>query len=227
MLENESLLFPFPEEEKPISSSPILTLDRLANGQLAADVAQLIMDGGVVVYPTDTVYGLGVSAFNRVSYDKLYQLKGRDHAMPISFLVSEPTRIFDWALVSDLARSVMSQAWPGALTLVLPASASCPSHWKSADGDVAFRYIDSPALNHVIHLVGGALTSTSANLSGQSACNTIQDAYRTFESRVDLYVDAGNLRGQSSTVLKIRGNESQILREGAISKEQISQWLHV
>jgi len=220
-MEND-ILFEFPEEIESVQTkSPIIGYERLDHMQLIGDLAQLLVDGGTLVYPTDTQYGLGVVPLKKEFLDKIFQYKKRDPSKPLSFMVGQRDMIYRWAAVEEKAEKILDKYWPGPLTIVLKANENCPKYWQSENGEVAFRHVKLKNLNALIEAVGGVLTSTSANETGAPPPCTFQDAYRVFDSKVDAYIDGGVLSGKPSTVVRVVDGKVEVLREGKISKQKI------
>ena len=128
---------------------------------------RVLREGGLVAYPTDTVYGLGCDAFKTSAVDRVYSLKRREKKNPFPLLVSSVSEAFGMAsLVSDDARLLMDRFWPGGLTIILHASASLPAHLRTSEGTVAVRVPDHSVALALIRGLGRPLVGTSANISG-------------------------------------------------------------
>lgn len=190
----------------------------------AAKAAAVVAEGGVVIYPTDTLYGIGVNALDPSALLRMHGLKGRDTKKPVSILVPEVSAI-DWhATPGAAARELASRYFPGALTLVVPAKAHLPKEvtFNNAIGiripDDAFSYALSTMSEYPV-------TATSANLAGSDTPATVQDIMRHFGSKIseiDLFIDDGPREGNTpSTVVADMGGILRILREGAISRDTL------
>jgi tRNA threonylcarbamoyl adenosine modification protein (Sua5/YciO/YrdC/YwlC family) len=147
--EGSELLFKFPEENSN-QASPILPLHRLATDQLRGDLAQLLSDGGAIVYPTDTQYGIAVDPFQKKFFERLFTMKGRDRSQPVSLLVSRPNVIEQWAHIPAVAKNLMKKLWPGQLTLVLPRLGKAPEYWVDENGYIGFRHIAVEPVNKLV-----------------------------------------------------------------------------
>jgi L-threonylcarbamoyladenylate synthase len=173
--------------------------------------------GGLVVLPTDTVYGIGADAFEPAAVARLLQAKGRGRDMPPPVLVSAATTLD--ALAAELpaaAHELVSAYWPGPLTLVCRQQASL--HWDLGDtrGTVAVRMPDE---EHALTLLArtGPLAVSSANRSGSAPATTIAEAEDMLGESVDVYLDAGESpRGQPSTIVDVTGDVPRVLRVGAL-----------
>ncbi len=179
--------------------------------------------GEPLVFPTDTVYGLGAPYTDEAAIRKIYRLKGRPLDKPIALLLAETNDVAPIArTVSDLAWRLADRFFPGPLTLVLPKAPAVP-YWVTAGGEgVAVRVPDHPFARALIRAMGTPLATTSANVAGHPAPITAQDAYAQLAHGVALILDGGPCPGgMESTVLDLTGPSPLLLREGAISRETL------
>jgi L-threonylcarbamoyladenylate synthase len=187
-----------------------------------AAAARVLAGGGLVVYPTETVYGLGAAAHNAPALDRLAMLKGREPGKPISLLISD-LRMLD-ALVCDVppvARQLIHRFWPGPLTLVLHARPGVSSVLTGDDGGIGVRISSHPMATALVRALGRPVTTPSANPAGQRPPVTVDEARAYFGPRVDCYLDGGRVHGEpASTVVDARG-EWKVIREGAISRPDL------
>jgi len=185
--------------------------------------AAVIQAGGVVAFPTDTVYGIGVSAFNRKAIEKIYDVKGRSHLKAIPILVGNVEDLSQITPPIPLyIQQIIDNFWPGALTLVLPLLPELPgnlSPWPT----VGLRLPDHGQIQRLLRETG-PLAATSANLTGEPSAQTADDVLQQLDGRIDLILDGGPVPGgQASTVLDCSGEKLKILREGPISLAAIHQ----
>ena len=184
-----------------------------------AAAARVVAGGGIVVYPTETVYGLGADAYNTRALDRLLTLKVREPGKPISVLVSDVGML--GGLVRDIplrAATLMRRFWPGPLTIVLGARPGVSSVLTGEDDGIGVRVSSHPTATALVRALGRPITTPSANPAGQRPPATVDEARGYFGTRVDGYVDGGCLRGEpASTVIDVRG-EWKIIREGAVSR---------
>jgi len=190
-----------------------------AEAAALAAAAGALADGGLVVYPTETVYGLGADASNPRALERLVAVKGREPGKPISVLVSDLRMLGD--LVSEvppLAARLLRRFWPGPLTIVLAARATLSPLLTGDDGGIGVRLSSHATATALVRALGRAVTAPSANPAGQPPPLTVHDARAYFGPRVDFYLDGGPVRGEpASTVVDARA-ELQVIREGAISR---------
>lgn len=183
--------------------------------------AAVIQDGGVIAFPTDTVYGIGVSAFNRHAIEKLYGVKGRSHLKAIPILVSDVEDLDQITPpIPDPFQQIIEYFWPGALTLILPLLPQLPDN-LSPSSSVGLRLPDHDQVRSLLRKTG-PLAATSANLSGRASALTAGEVLEQLNGRIDLVLDGGPvLGGKASTVLDCSGEDIKILREGPISFDSI------
>lgn len=181
--------------------------------------------GEAVIFPTETVYGLGVSVEAAASPDVLYDLKERDRGKPISWLVGGVDDLDRYgAHVPDLARRLARAYWPGPLTLVVEAGEAVPAAFRSQAGSIGLRMPDNEAALELIEAVGCPLATTSANISGIQAPAAFGALDPDFAARVDVMVPDDvddDKSGVGSTVLDCTGAAPRILREGAVTEADI------
>jgi L-threonylcarbamoyladenylate synthase len=178
----------------------------------------------VILYPTETVYGLGVNAFDQAAWQQVCALKGRSTEQTASWLVRGVEDMERLAVVSNGARELIAQYLPGPLTLVLVALPSVPTYAKAQDGTVSFRISSDPFAQQLIGAYmeksgGVPLTSTSANVHGAPTLPAVDLILAQFGERKSLItnvIDGGVRCGQSSTVVRCIGDAVEVLREGAI-----------
>jgi L-threonylcarbamoyladenylate synthase len=196
----------------------ILPIDQPQALSLAADITR---SGGVIAFPTDTVYGIGASAIDKDAIEKLYQVKGRsqDKAIPVLLAdLEELTQITPNP--GDMVQVIMRKFWPGALTLILPLLAGLPSN-LSPTQTVGIRIPDFDLTRELLRHTG-PLAATSANLSGQESARTAEEVMENLMGEIDLILDGGiSPGGVDSTVLDCTKAEPFILRTGPISWEEI------
>lgn len=188
-------------------------------------VVAALKRGEVIVYPTETLYGLGADALNLNAVEKVFQLKGRDPQTPIPVLVADREML--GALVDEipaLAEKLMAKFWPGPLTLVLAARKDIPSALLNADGGIGVRISSQPIATELVRALGRPLTATSANPSGREPARTAEQARDYFSEEIRVYLDGGPLTSKTgSTVVEIGNNAITIIREGEIGKSELQR----
>jgi L-threonylcarbamoyladenylate synthase len=189
---------------------------------LAAAI-RIISEGGVIAIPTDTVYGLAASAFNEAAIARLYQIKERDPKKSIAVLLGNPSQAREIAENFPQKAEILAKTfWPGGLTLIVSKKKSLPPNISSNE-KIGIRIPDHTFIRELIRRTG-PLATTSANLSGQPAANNTDDFFSMLGSQLDMTIDGGQVMGGiASTVVDCTVEPVQILREGAISKEEIEK----
>jgi L-threonylcarbamoyladenylate synthase len=197
------------------------------NADVFSRAVEALRRGDVIVFPTETFYGLGADALNPAAVDKILLLKGRNPDNPIPLIVAgrdmleEVVREFPAA-----AQRLADRFWPGPLTLVLPAKARLPAALLNRDGGVGVRISSHPLARRLSRELGRPITATSANLSGRPPARTIAEALTYFSERLTVYLDGGVLAGKKgSTVIEVREGKLRTIREGEIGAAEIEACL--
>jgi L-threonylcarbamoyladenylate synthase len=178
---------------------------------------EVVSSGGVIAYPTDTFYGLGVDPRNSAAVKKLFLIKGRHEDRPILLLIPDRAAVWEWAAeVTPMAGQLMERFWPGPLTLVFKAKHDVLPELIAGTGSIGLRLPGSALTRQLLGYLGVALTGTSANLSGKQGIETAEEAREAFGDAVDLVLDGGRTAGgKPSTVVDVRTDSPHVLREGA------------
>ena len=178
--------------------------------------------GGVVVFPTESVYGLGVDASSPDAVTRLVAVRGREPGKPILVLVQDAAMAETLSAGFPPAALVLAHRfWPGPLTLVVPARAGLPEPLTAGTGTIGVRVPGHPAAAALVAGLGAPLTAPSANPPGQEPPRRLEEARRYFGAAVDAYVDGGELPGSASTVVAVDDERVRIVREGLIPRAAI------
>ena len=197
----------------------------------AADVMQYAADrlrhGEVVAIPTDTVYGLAADPFNLSAVEEIFRVKGRPEERALPILVNSLDQAM--LLAREVPRNFLRLAeefWPGALTLVVDASHRLPLKVTANTRRIALRWPRSEVVARLIEECDGPLTGTSANLSGSPSCTSAEQVMTQLGDRLGLILDGGETKSaMPSTIVELHGENWKILREGAISNQEIESAL--
>ncbi|MGA7677740.1 MAG: L-threonylcarbamoyladenylate synthase [Dehalococcoidia bacterium] len=186
---------------------------------------EILKAGGIVAFPTDTVYGLGGDAFNDEVAERIYRVKQRPRSLPLPVLLADLTQV---AAVVDsmpeIAQFLMKRFWPGGLTLVLSKGASLPEIISAGGDKVAIRIPNHVVPLALIHGLGAPIIGTSANISDKPSPVTAQEVEQQLGSQIDLIVDMGRCPGGlESTVVDVTGKTPVILRQGIIPEDEIKR----
>lgn len=197
----------------------ILKIDPVQpEADLIAQVAAVLKGGGVIAYPTETFYGLGVDAKNEKAIERLFAVKGRDFKNPIPVVIGDISKLNQ--LVTDvpsLAQELIARFWPGPFTLIFAAAPSIPDRLTAGTGNIGIRISSHPIARLLAGQLGGPLTSTSANRSGQKECVTAREVLEKIGDDLDCIIDGGETPGgKGSTILDITQDPPVVLRAGVI-----------
>ncbi len=185
--------------------------------------AQTILDGGIVIYPTDTAYGIGADILNPSAIEKLNSAKKRPSEKQYTAIVNDLQKAERFCVLNDLERKLIAKFMPGPLTLAVDKKDIVPSIIQSCD--FAFRIPDSYISKEIPRLSNTAITATSANISGEMTPYSISDINPDLLSKVDIVIDAGILpKRPTSTICKIYPDKRiKVFRKGAIDISDIEK----
>ena len=193
--------------------------------EAAEYAASVLKNGGLVVFPTETVYGLGALLSATDAVHRIYEIKGRDEKKPLSILIGNTEQMEELAPASEERKAAMRLAeafWPGPLTVVLPKTGIVPDIVTAGGSTVGFRMPVHQFALELLHAAGEPVVTTSANLSGQPAAVSAEEAIRALDGKVELIIAGGECPVQvPSTVVGLQEDGILIFREGIISEEQI------
>jgi len=205
----------------------IRTDPQQSSPQSLISAVEILRAGGVVVYPTETFYGLGVDALNQKAIKKVFTIKGRSFAQPLLILIPEQDYLPRYVTeVSEKARRLMEHFWPGPLTMVFSASPQLPSILTAGTKKIAIRISPHPIARALTSAFAGPLTSTSANISGEQSPATAKEVFSHLGEMIDLIIDGGKTPGQMpSTIVDVTFSPPQLVREGVIPFSEILTFL--
>jgi L-threonylcarbamoyladenylate synthase len=175
--------------------------------------------GKLVVFPTETLYGLGADARSDVAVERLVAVRGREAGKPVLVLVRDVAMAETIAAeVPEGARRLAARFWPGPLTLVLRARPGLSAALTAGSGTIGVRAPGHPTAAAIVDGLGGPVTAPSANPPGAAPPRRLDEARAYFGDGVDVYVDGGELQGGASTVASVDGDEVRVLRAGVVSE---------
>ncbi len=191
------------------------------NEEQLQEIIEVLRAGDTIVYPTDTLYGLGVDPFNVDAVKKMFDIKKRPYELPVSVAVHDISQIEDYVEITDLARHTTREFLPGPLTIVLKKKREDTLPIVSGKDTLGVRILDHPVALPILERFG-PITSTSANLHKKPPPCDIDDAIDQLGESVEIYIDSGKCRyGQESTVLDVSTDSPKIVRPGVISHERL------
>jgi L-threonylcarbamoyladenylate synthase len=191
--------------------------------EIIAEAAEIIKRGGVVVFPTRCLYGLGADALYPDAVEKVIKIKQRPADNPIPVLISCRSQLNSLvAHVSPAAAAIIKTFWPGRVTLVFKARDALSKRLTAGTGKIGVRLAGHPVAAALVMQVGSPVTGTSANLSGRPGCHRIQALDPPIARQVDLILDAGMLEGGAgSTIVDVTADPPRILREGQVAADEV------
>ena len=185
--------------------------------------ANVIKSGGIVVFPTETVYGIGANGLNENAVKRLYEVKQRPFNKPISLLVNSIDMINEIAKdITELEYDLMRKFFPGPLTIILKKKDIVPNIVTANSNTVGVRMPANETALKLIEYAGVPIATPSANISGKPSATNLKEVMENFGEEVDYYIDGGPSKiGIASTIVQVIDEVPHILRQGSISKEEI------
>ena len=186
--------------------------------------SSMLKFGEVIVFPTDTVYGLGANPFNEMSVLKVYEIKGREFNKPLPILVSDVNTALKLGVFDERALKLARKFWPGSLTIVVRRKIGIASLTLGGQDKIALRMPNHNVALKLAKSLGGAIVGTSANISGFKAAKTASEAKKMLENKVRLILDAGpSSKKIPSTIVDVTVKPFKIIRLGPVSIEEIEE----
>ncbi|MCY4545012.1 MAG: L-threonylcarbamoyladenylate synthase, partial [Gemmatimonadetes bacterium] len=207
-------------------SMRILAIDPVRPDKaILQEAAGVIRDGGLVAFPTETVYGIGADGTNPAAIRRIYDAKGRDETKPILVLVSRRQDLDRLVRhIPGRVHALMDACWPGPLTLVFPALDSVPRELLGGGSTIGVRHSGAAIAGHLCRAVGGPVTAPSANRSGDPEPITAEDVALRLGGRVDLILDGGRSPSdQPSTVVDVSAGPPRLIRAGCIPFDRVTE----
>ena len=200
----------------------ILKVDPNSWENTLSKTRKVLKTGGIVVFPTDTFYGLGVNPYNRNAVDKIYKIKGRDPEKPLLLLIDSISKLENLVQEpSGACIKLMQTFWPGPLTLLFKPKPSSIHENISADL-IGIRQPGNPVTRNILSALDHPLTAPSANISGDDPATTAQQVQDIFGEKIELILDAGECKGgKHSTVINATNNPAKLIRAGEIDFKNI------
>jgi tRNA threonylcarbamoyl adenosine modification protein (Sua5/YciO/YrdC/YwlC family) len=196
-------------------SAPIVEVDPVHPNPRTIDrAAQVLDDGGLLSYPTDTYYGIGCDLTSKKAIDRLYGVKNRDRKKPLAILCPDLSDVARYAKVSNFAYKIMRQLTPGPFTFVLEATRLVPDMMQSKQKQVGIRVPQAPLMLAIAAKLGRPLVTTSAtNMDGDSLTDA-KEIKEALGNRLDMILDGGPQPSEPSTVVSLIGDQIEVLRQG-------------
>ena len=185
---------------------------------------KILQKGGVIAFPTDTVYGLGADAFNSTAVERIYEIKKRPKHLQLPLLIADVEQLTTLAEpIPEIAWFLARRFWPGGLTLVLSKTDSVPAY-LAPGATIAVRVPNHPVCLALIQRLGNPIIGTSANISGQPAALTAEEVEQQLGGKIDFIINGGKCPGgRESTVVDITRESPTIMRQGIIPSHEIDK----
>ncbi len=182
--------------------------------RLIAQAVSILREGGVIAYPTDTIYGIGCDIMNKKAIERIYRIKGRDKNKPFSFICSDLKNISDYAKVSNYAYKTMKRLLPGPYTFVLEGSRMVPKIMLTKRKTAGIRVPEHEICLKLVHELGNPIISTSASMPDGEIFLDPSLLHDHFGANIDLVIDGGPVSDEASSVVSLINDEPEIIREG-------------
>jgi L-threonylcarbamoyladenylate synthase len=201
----------------------------VSENEVILNAASIVSRGGVIAYPTETIYGLGADATNEQAIRRIFEIKGRNFSNPISVIIGRPDDVHPLVrTIPEAAQKLMDAFWPGPLTIVFEAADGISPLLTANTGRIGIRLSGHDGARRIARAAGKPLTATSANLSGAPECETPDQVLRQIGDRIDAVIDLGKTGGMTaSTVIDVSGARPALLREGGITRKEIASRTHL
>ena len=182
--------------------------------RLVSQAVEILQHGGVIAYPTDTMYGIGCDIFNQKAVKRIYQIKRRPKDKPFSFMCASLTNISSYGHVGNTAYRLMRKNLPGPYTFVLAGTKLVPKIMLTKQKTVGIRVPDNPICLALIEALGNPVLNTSASIEEEDPVCSSMDVDHFFGKQVDLIIDGGAIIPNPSTLISLLTDQPEILREG-------------
>tara|TARA_Y100000590_G_C15695487_1_gene1004969 strand:+ start:454 stop:1395 length:942 start_codon:yes stop_codon:yes gene_type:complete len=199
------------------------------NKKVIKQAVEILNESGIIAFPTETVYGLGASAYDDEAIKKIYKIKDRPRDNPLIIHVSKLHQAYEIGIFNDIAKKLSENFWPGPLTLLVPLRDKRVSKIARANlTTIGLRIPNHKTTLDILDLFGQAIAAPSANLSGTVSATSAKHVLDDFGNQIDLVIDNGKCKfGIESTIVDVRANQIVILREGAITEDMLINCLNM
>lgn len=184
-------------------------------------VVNSLKNGDVVSFPTETVMGLAVDAFNKDAYHKLIEIKNRPANKAFPFIVKDISNIEKYAYLNDKAQEIINKFLPGPLTIILRKKESVPAYITNNQESIAIRIPNDETVMKILNEFDSPILLTSANKSGEAAATNSKECFEVFNDEIEYIIDGECLIKEASTIIDLRDQEIKLVREGKIKIEDI------
>jgi len=205
----------------------VLTHPVKINNNTIIDAIAALKNGGLIIYPTETFYGLGADAMNHSAVERILGVKARGTAKTLPIIVSDISMLLRICKqITESASVLIKKFWPGPLTIILKAKKSIPITLRAGTGTIAVRISSNTITQKLLEAIDSPITTTSANPSGKKSPVTASEVMNYFKNKVDLILDGGVLSGKlGSTIVDVTEGDLKIIRAGEIPIERVVESL--
>ncbi len=189
---------------------------------------EVLRNGGIVIFPTETVYGIGTNAYCEKSVEKIYEIKERPEEKPLSILVSNVNEISKYAIINNsMEEQIIKNFMPGPITIILEKRPEVFNYITSGKNTIGIRIPDNKIVLKILEALKLPIVAPSANISGHPSGIELNEILPDFENKVDICIDGGKSElSESSTIVQVVDNEIKVLRQGKILKQDIENILN-
>lgn len=193
------------------------------------EVTQILRNNGIIIFPTETVYGIGGNALSNDVVEKIYNVKKRPREKAINIMLAEKSEITKYAnITSELEKKIIEKLMPGPITIILNKKNNFGKNFTLENNTIGIRIPDCKIIQAILQRLDFPIIAPSANISGTPSCTYVEELINDFENKVDAIIDGGKAKtGLSSTIVQVIDNEIKILREGSITKEHIDRIIKI
>lgn len=189
---------------------------------------EVLRNGGIVIFPTETVYGIGTNAYCEKSVEKIYEIKERPEEKPLSILISNVNEISKYAIINNsMEEQIIKNFMPGPITIILEKRPEVFDYITSGKNTIGIRIPDNKIILKILEALKLPIVAPSANISGHPSGIELNEILPDFENKVDICIDGGKSElSESSTIVQVVDNEIKVLRQGKILKQDIENILN-
>ena len=189
------------------------------------ECVKTLQNGGLIVFPTETVYGIGANAYCKESVEKIYEVKKRPEEKPLSIMVSSTREISKYAVINnDIERNIIENFMPGPLTIILNKKEGVFDYISSGKNTIGIRIPDNDMIMEILKESELPIVAPSANISGEPSGVVFEDILKDFNGKVDICINGGKPKiSEPSTIVQVIDGEPVIIREGKITLDEIKR----
>lgn len=193
------------------------------------DCVSTIKNGGIVIFPTETVYGIGTNAFCERSVKKIYEIKNRPDEKAVSILLNNIEQIENYAIINnEIERKIIQNFMPGPITIILERKKEILDHVATGKNTIGIRIPSNNIILSILQKLDLPIVAPSANISGQPSGVMLEDIIEDFKNKVDICIDGGKCDiSESSTIVQVIDGKVEIIRQGKITKQEIESVLYL